>query len=144
MVRIGKIGPTQSRVFFNSHILRIAEGTEPRPVISANSTDAELRAVEAGDQEGLGLIQLAVKSSVQQSINESETLAENWKRLNMAHTPALTSEFKSGRQGVSILIFPCFLCIFYLELQGHVLLQQMLLNTRMIGLTRSYWRVEFP
>ena len=65
-----------------SHILRIAEGTEKRPSLPANPTEAEVRVVEDWDKrndEGLGLIQLAVKSSIRQSIKEDESLAQNWK-----------------------------------------------------------------
>ena len=66
------------------HILCIAEGIELQPVASLNPTDAKLRAIDVWDQkneEGLGLIQLAIKSSIQQSIKENETLAENWRCL---------------------------------------------------------------
>ena len=64
-----------------SHILCIAEGTELWPATSANPTNTELRAIDVWDQkneEGLGLIQLAVKPSIRQSIKENETLAQNW------------------------------------------------------------------
>jgi len=67
-----------------SHILRIAEGTEKRPAQSTTPTEAEIRATDDWDKrndEGLGLIQLAIKATIRQSIKEDETLAENWKRL---------------------------------------------------------------
>ena len=46
-------------------------------------TEVELRAIDIWDQrnEGVGLIQLAVKNSIRPSIRENETLVENWKRL---------------------------------------------------------------
>ena len=67
-----------------SHILRIAEGTEKRPIAPATPTEADFRAIEIWDQrnkEGLGLIQIAVKASIRQSIKENETLAQNWTHL---------------------------------------------------------------
>ena len=65
-----------------SHILYISEGTEKHPSLPANPTEAEVRVVEDWDKrndEGLGLVQLAVKSSIRQSIKEDESLAQNWK-----------------------------------------------------------------
>ena len=50
-----------------SHILRIAEGTEKHPTAPATPTEADYRAIETWDQrneEGLGLIQIAVKASI--------------------------------------------------------------------------------
>ena len=51
----------------------------------------KLRAIDTWDQrneEGLGLIQLAEKSTIQQSIKENETHMENWKHLTLM-APAL-------------------------------------------------------
>ena len=68
------------------HILRIAEGTEirPKPAAANAPTEAESRTIEDWDRrndEGLGLIQLSIKTTIRQSINRKETLAQNWKRL---------------------------------------------------------------
>ena len=48
----------------------------------------ELREIDAWDQknkEGQGLIQLAVKTSIQQSIKENETLTQNWEHLKTTY-----------------------------------------------------------
>ena len=68
------------------HILCIAEGTEirPKPAAANAPTEAESRTIEDWDRrndEGLGLIQLSIKTTIRQSINRKETLAQNWKRL---------------------------------------------------------------
>jgi hypothetical protein len=71
-----------------THILRIAEGSEIRPIpaLPTTPTETKMQAIKDWDrrnEEGLGMIQLAVKSSIHQSIKENETLAENWKRLKV-------------------------------------------------------------
>ena len=76
---------TIQSTFWLTHILWIAEGKEicPKPA-STTPTEAEIHAIDDWDRrndEGLGLIQLAVKATVCQTIKENETLAENWKRL---------------------------------------------------------------
>ena len=67
-----------------SHILQIAEGNKICLTKSATPTEAEINTIKIWDQlneEGLGLIQLAVKVSIGQSIKEDETLVQNWKCL---------------------------------------------------------------
>jgi hypothetical protein len=73
-------------IFRLTHILQIAEGVETRPIpaLPNTPTDAELSTIDDWDRrndEGLGLIQLAVKATIRQSIKENENLADNWKHL---------------------------------------------------------------
>lgn len=58
-----------------------------RPKLTAATapTEAESCAIDDWDRrndEGLAMIQLAVKTTIRQSIKENETLAQNWKRLH--------------------------------------------------------------
>ena len=73
-------------MFINA--LRIAEGTEPAPVLSATPTGDKHRRREDWEKrscQGLLLLLVSVKSSVHQSLDMTKTLEKNWTNLKLMY-----------------------------------------------------------